>query len=232
MVSTAPWSAPGPASARSCTCILKPAVLQSPSTGGAPNATTIASWTCRNCARRLAATAVAGRRSRTRSSNGARITNMPPAFEMLLLVRMEYPGRRIVCATPGVAHHLVEPRHHLLGPLEAGAVRQHRVHHEVALVLLRDEANRHGPEADPGEHHEPGVQGEKNPGHAHEPRDDAAVAVGQPLEDAIEPLEEGEQAAVHPLVQPIADESARADDGEPDRPQRRGAPVRLVAVPA
>src|SRR5207244_1421502 len=146
MVSTAPWSASGPASARSCTCILKPAVLPRPSTGGAPNATTTASWTCRNCARRFAATTEADWRACTRSSNGARITNMPPAFEMLLLVRMEYPGRRIVCATPGVARTMSSSR------------------------------------------------------------------------------------AIHPLVQPIAEEATRADEDEADGPQRRRAPVRLVTM--
>src|SRR5262249_23102001 len=145
--STAPWSASNPASARSCTCSLKPPVLPSPSTGGAPNTTTIASWTFWNL------------------RGGA------PGHDALLerIENDEHPShvRDVRGGQHGVAghgdrvlnswrvpDHRVDPLRHLLAALEAGSVGELEVDDEVALVLLRDEPHRHPVEAEPGERHE------------------------------------------------------------------------------
>src|SRR5262249_29412331 len=84
----------------------------------------------------------------------------------------------------------------LVAALQAGAVRELGVDDEVALVLLRDEARGHGPEAQVGQPDEAAVHQQGDHAYTEEQGYRTAVEVRRPVEDPVEAAEEGAQPGV------------------------------------
>ena len=81
--------------------------------------------------------------------------NAMPTFGLFTKPFTDNPGNDTVCVTPGSASAIsLHAADHALGAIERGRFGQLRERDEVLLVLLRDEAVRHGREAEPGEPHE------------------------------------------------------------------------------
>src|SRR5882762_4353685 len=77
-----------------------------------------------------------------------------------------------------------------LGAIERARRRQLRDRDQVLLVHLRDEAPRHGLEAEPGEDDEPAVDCERDAAVPHRDPENARIVVPGAGEAAIEALEE------------------------------------------
>ena len=74
---------------------------------------------------------------------------------------------------------------------------------EVLLVHRRNEAPRHGVEAEPGEDDQPAVDGERDAAVAHGDGGRSRVAVARPGEACVEALEETAEEAVHAAHQEV-----------------------------
>ena len=136
--------------------------------------------------------------ARLRSSNGFSVTNTMPEFELFVKPLIDRPGNATACSTPFLLHRdVAHAADHVLGAVERRAVRQLREADQVLLVLLRNEAVRHGLEDEDGRRGQHEVDGEHHrlardrPGHA------AAVGVSATLEEAIERAEESTEHEVH-----------------------------------
>ena len=78
--------------------------------------------------------------------------------------------------------------HHRVGALERGALGQLDRDDRVALVRLRDEAARHGPERVNGRREQSGIDEQEHCPVADDPADGPAVAVRHAVEAAVEPV--------------------------------------------
>ena len=78
----------------------------------------------------------------------------------------------------------------LVGAVERRAVGKLRVENQIALVLLGNEADRHGLEAEVGQTHQAAVDQQHNHADAQQPADHPAVDVDRDVEEPVEPAEE------------------------------------------
>ncbi len=111
--------------------------------------------------------------------------------------RVEAGDRRGVFDAGGLQDDVVYLAEHLVGPREARARRQLHDAHQVADVLIRNEAGRHSGELQAGERDQADVGGQHDRAGAHQAARHLAVFRGHPFEAGVEVAE--------PLVQKFSD---------------------------
>ncbi len=118
----------------------------------------------------------------------------------------------------GVEGHFREPGDHRLRPLDARAVREHRIDHEKALVLFGDESDRHRGEAVVGEGHQADVGRDHDDAQSQQQADDRTVGPRGEIEEQVEEPEKTGQQQVHERTGSKSGNGSGGKQRQPDGP--------------